>query len=42
MADIENNSKHLNHLNNDIGEAYLKQVLKMNYGKTQRDRCGSC
>jgi len=37
MADIENNSKQLNHLDNDIGEDYLKRVLKMNYGKTQRD-----
>lgn len=37
MADIETNSKHLNQFNDDIGKEYLKKVLKMNFGSTQRD-----
>ena len=37
MADIENNSKQLYQFDNDVGKDYLKKVLKMNFGGTQRD-----
>ena len=37
MVDIENNSKQLNQFDNDVGKDYLKKVLKMNFGATQRD-----
>ena len=37
MADIENNSKQLYQFDNGVGKDYLKKVLKMNFGGTQRD-----
>ncbi len=37
MVDIENNSKQLYQFDNDVGKDYLKKVLKMNFGGTQRD-----